>query len=349
MNENNISFSIVCPLYNKEKYIKDTIESVLSQTYVNWELIIIDDGSTDNSVSVVQNYLCKNIILLHRSHFSHKKGGSVSRNIGIKHAKGSYLLFLDADDVLSETCLEQRRKYIIKYPEFNFYIFDIIHFVEEISNIKENRFIYIFKKINYYLSNKSRLYFLKKFLKYDSQWSICNVIWQKETLFRLNGFNENFQRLQDPEIHTRALLDSEISFKFLKYTVKADVYVRSDQERSNSISPLETFFRVSSSITEFILQSQKQIIKSHKPEYLKYLNAYVLLFEQIYNGYYYRIKQTDFEKFVSTKNEFYSDISSLITNHTIRTVGMYRYLSKYPISRKLRIPAIYVYLYKIFL
>lgn len=342
-------FSIICPIYNKEKYIKETIESVISQTYDNWELLLVDDGSTDNSVSIVEGYKCDKIKLLYRSDFTQRKGGSVARNIGIKHAKGTFIMFLDADDVLSKNSLEQRSYYIYKYPEYNFYVFDIIHFLNNIDNVHENRFVYNFKRINYSLSSKSRLFFLRKFLKYDTQWSICNVIWKKETLLNLNGFSENFQRLQDVELHTRALLNFDIKFKFLKYKVKPDVYVRSDKDRSSSISTIETFMRVSTSITEYIKQNYFIINEINKQHLIKYLNAYILLFEQFYTGYYHKMNKNELELLSSTRNEFYEKISFLIDDRIVRVIGIYKSLSKFEILNKFRIPAIYVYLYKMFL
>lgn len=96
--------SIIIPLYNAEKYIPETIQSVLNQTYKNWELIIVDDGSTDNSANIVKSYIDEDT----RIKYYHKKNTGVSetRNQGIKLAKGDYIAFLDADDVWEKNNLE---------------------------------------------------------------------------------------------------------------------------------------------------------------------------------------------------------------------------------------------------
>lgn len=87
-------FSVIIPLYNKAAYIAETIQSVLDQTYSNFELIIIDDGSTDHSASVIQTFDDVRI-----SYFYQKNQGvSTARNYGISLAKGDYIAFLDADD-----------------------------------------------------------------------------------------------------------------------------------------------------------------------------------------------------------------------------------------------------------
>ena len=86
-----IKFSIIIPNYNKEYYIKETLESVLNQSYKNIEVIVVDDGSTDNSLNIIKNYDVK---LLH----TNRKRAGGARNIGIDNATGDYILFLDSDD-----------------------------------------------------------------------------------------------------------------------------------------------------------------------------------------------------------------------------------------------------------
>jgi len=87
-------FSVIIPLYNKEKYIQDTLKSVLNQQYQNFEIIIVDDGSTDNSLEQVKNISDYRIRI-----FSQKNlGPSKARNRGIKESKGDYIALLDADD-----------------------------------------------------------------------------------------------------------------------------------------------------------------------------------------------------------------------------------------------------------
>lgn len=97
--------SIIIPLYNTEKYIAETIQSVLEQTYTNWELIIIDDGSKDTSSEKVKAFLSDNRI----QYFYQNNGGvSLARNNGISKAKGEYIAFLDADDLWKNSNLEEK-------------------------------------------------------------------------------------------------------------------------------------------------------------------------------------------------------------------------------------------------
>ncbi len=94
MNKNDILFSIIIPTYNRANMISIAIESILAQTYTNWELIVVDDGSIDNTGEVVGRYDDKRI----RYFYKENEERSVARNFGIDRAKGDYLSFLDDDD-----------------------------------------------------------------------------------------------------------------------------------------------------------------------------------------------------------------------------------------------------------
>lgn len=95
--------SIIVPVYNVEKYVKDCLDSVLRQSFDEYEVICVDDGSTDNSYAVVREYARENsrIKLFHQEN----QGQSVARNVAMQYAKGEYLCFLDSDDMLVEDAL----------------------------------------------------------------------------------------------------------------------------------------------------------------------------------------------------------------------------------------------------
>lgn len=98
--------SIITPIYNGAKYVSETIESVLKQTYPHWEMIIVDDGSKDNSAEIIREYVTKDdrIQLVQQPN-----GGSASaRNNGIRRANGRYIALLDADDLWEPTFLESQ-------------------------------------------------------------------------------------------------------------------------------------------------------------------------------------------------------------------------------------------------
>lgn len=107
--------SIIIPLYNKENCIRDTLDSVLSQSYEDFEIVVVNDGSKDNSVAVVESMCDSRIRLINKEN----EGVSKTRNRGIKEAKGEWLLFLDADDTMENGCLQALIDLGQLYPQAN--------------------------------------------------------------------------------------------------------------------------------------------------------------------------------------------------------------------------------------
>lgn len=113
----NHYFSIVIPLYNKAEYIKRAIESITNQTYQNFEIIVVNDGSNDNSEKIVESICDNRIILVNQQN----QGVSAARNNGANKSKYGLLTFLDADDIWLDTFLEEANKLVNKYPDAGIY------------------------------------------------------------------------------------------------------------------------------------------------------------------------------------------------------------------------------------
>ena len=103
--------SIITPMYNSEKFIDATIQSVQSQTYQNWEMIIVDDASTDRSIEIVKKIM-SNEPRLHLKQLADNLGPAHTRNNGIKLSKGRFLAFLDSDDLWHKDKLEKHIKFM---------------------------------------------------------------------------------------------------------------------------------------------------------------------------------------------------------------------------------------------
>ena len=108
--ENKGLVSIVMPSYNSEKYIKDSIESVLKQTYPFWELLIVDDCSTDKTVEIIKGFKDERIRLFQNQVNS---GAALSRNWALREAKGKWIAFLDSDDLWLPTKLEEQLDFMV--------------------------------------------------------------------------------------------------------------------------------------------------------------------------------------------------------------------------------------------
>ena len=152
--------SVIMPLYNNEKYVIEAIKSVINQTYKNWELIIINDASTDNSENVVEKFLEEQVDPRIRFiNLEENKGVSFARNLGIKESKGEYISFLDSDDLWDAKFLELsyakiKENYKLVYTNF-YYLYDTNEIKKSYSNNidgylndfiikKKNRFEFMF-------------------------------------------------------------------------------------------------------------------------------------------------------------------------------------------------------------
>ncbi len=138
--------SIIMPNYNGARFLSESIESVLNQTYKNWELIFVDDCSTDNSLEMVMSYNDERIRVIKNQKNS---GAAITRNNAIKQAKGRWIAFLDSDDKWKEEKLEKQLKFMIE----NNYSFTFTHYQvvngqgEEITVFKPKKNEYDYKTI----------------------------------------------------------------------------------------------------------------------------------------------------------------------------------------------------------
>lgn len=132
---NNIRFSIIIPTYNRAAFLPRAIESVLSQTYTDWELIFVDDGSTDNTKDVVAQYSDSRIRYIYQDNAER----SAARNNGIAQANGDFVCFMDSDNYMKSDRLEKLSAFIAKERKIACY-FTGIEYFNELSgcgNIKD--------------------------------------------------------------------------------------------------------------------------------------------------------------------------------------------------------------------
>lgn len=213
--------SIISPNYNKGQYIEEMIQSVIQQSYNNWELLIVDDGSSDNSLDIINIYKESDPRIRVMRRERHPKGGSTCRNIGLKNALGDYIVFLDSDDLLAPCCLEQRVKQMNKNPSLDFGIFPIGTFVSTPGDSNREW------RPN---PNSNHLY---GFLSHNLPWHTSSPIWKKHILEAVGGFNEKYPRLQDIELHAKILL---LNPKYQIFTeAEVDMYYRIHAQRSQKI------------------------------------------------------------------------------------------------------------------
>jgi glycosyltransferase involved in cell wall biosynthesis len=216
--------SIVVPNFNRASIICETLDSVAKQSYSNWECIIVDDGSTDDSESVIRAYCEKDARFKYFSRNRIPKGAPTCRNIGLEKSCGEYVIFLDSDDLLASWCLEKRIQIIEQHSNNDLWVFPTVHFIftPEDSPFRWN---IMHKNIGD----------LARFIMHDNPWCVTGPIWRKEVISKLRGFDENALCWQDWELHIRMLINRYKYFKADDNMVDA-YYRKGHQDNNHSIS-----------------------------------------------------------------------------------------------------------------
>ena len=128
--------SVVIPVYNAESFISEMLDDLISQTYKEWEVILVDDGSSDNSTKICESYVSKdNRFSLYKRPKEIPKGGNSCRNYGMELARGKYIIWLDADDRIATYCLEQRVSFMEKNDLVDIAVFPAINLRDKHLNI----------------------------------------------------------------------------------------------------------------------------------------------------------------------------------------------------------------------
>lgn len=135
--------SIITPSYNSSSFVRDTVNSVLAQTYENWEMIIVDDCSKDNSIEIIKSFSDSRIKLIELK----KNGGAAeARNVALRRAKGKYIAFLDSDDLWMPHKLQNQLEFIKKKDAA--FIFSNYERISE-DGINHVNYVHVPKKIHY--------------------------------------------------------------------------------------------------------------------------------------------------------------------------------------------------------
>ncbi|GAB3317761.1 glycosyltransferase family 2 protein [Hymenobacter humi] len=192
--ENIPRVSVIIPSFNRFDLIPETIKSVQAQTITDWELLIVDDGSTDATREVVRSYaeLDSRIRFMERSH--QPKGPSSCRNIGIAAARAPYCIFLDSDDLLAPNCLIGRLAVAHAEPNIALHVFQMQFFYSQPGDTDR---LFMYADANDALGS---------ILLKGSPWGITCPLWQTNVCRNLNGFDEKLQSWEDWDLHIRAFV-----------------------------------------------------------------------------------------------------------------------------------------------
>ncbi|MDO6390233.1 glycosyltransferase family 2 protein [Pontibacter sp. BT731] len=329
MNSNS-KVSIVIPLYNREKLIIETIQSVQNQSYENFECIIIDDGSNDNSFAVVRDHLRDDARFIVLNRKSELKGACVCRNEGVDLATGDYIMFLDSDDLLGNKCLEGRINLINEHPNCDFIVKQTLIFD---GNSYEGL---------YYWSSLKHKDDLKAFI--ESEGWLINSTFFKTSFLKSFRFDENAESWQDVDFHVRILLNKPTYMKFS--SKEADVYVR----RSNEvrISNTNTNFKRIESRIKLYLKLEKIFANKNVSYYkfpfliyhFKYLEiaALTLSYKEFMDLYKLSLTSEVYSLSVATFYKKYLELQSFLNKYGLKAMCSILYRLKWVF-----VPKRYVY------
>lgn len=210
-----INVDIIMPVYNSEIYIKKTIDAVLNQTFQNWRLIIIDDGSVDCTKKILENYYKKiknkKKILILKNYVN--KGQAFSRNKGLKYSRSKFVSFLDSDDTWSKNKLKNQIKFMLN----NNYDFTYTDY----RAIKDNKIINI-KVPNFYDYSK---------FVHDTSIVTSSIILRRKIIKKINF--KNFRFLEDYYFKCQILKKKIIAIRFPGFYT--NYFVRNNSLQSNRL------------------------------------------------------------------------------------------------------------------
>lgn len=242
--------SIITPSFNRGNIVFETAHSIFNQTYTNWEWIIVDDGSTDNSLEVLNGFAEKDTRVKVFQRNREPKGACTCRNIGVEKSTGDYVIFLDTDDLLAPFCLEQRVKAASETPDYDFIIFPMLLFKHQPDDMR------LLWNIDKDEDDVTRL------LKGDPVCQGTGTLWKKNSFIRAGMWNAELKLWQDVELHLRSILKGFTYKKRLDLI--PDVYIRVSEvslSRTgyNSLPKLQSRMAVFTETTISITNSNKEL------------------------------------------------------------------------------------------
>ena len=266
--KNKPLISIIIPTFNRADLIGETLDSILAQTYQNWECIVVDDGSSDRTADVLKNYLDKDSrIQFHQRTEQHKPGGNGARNYGFELSNGDYIKWLDSDDLITPYLLEKEIN-AINENKIDICLSSWKYFDQQNSTYKErNQLVKMHPK-----NGIDLLYNMG--IKGDFSYPSCYLV--KKEIINISGpWNEFLRINQDGEFFTRVLINCSnlISLDYLGtlHRKDGDNKVSQDKTKLGMINRINSWILIESYIN--ITQNEKLI------QYLE--NTKIILYNEL--------------------------------------------------------------------
>ncbi|UAB74711.1 glycosyltransferase family A protein [Mesoflavibacter sp. SCSIO 43206] len=270
--------SIIIPTYNRAHLIGETLESVMAQTYVNWECIVIDDGSTDNTSEILKLYCEKdNRIQYHQRPEYHKPGGNGARNYGFELSRGEYVNWLDSDDFFSNDKLKEQIRQVNTFEDV-----DIVTCSWGKATAVND---FQIKKLNIYKDYKEGINLLRDYGVFKEYFVTHNFLVKRELVNKTGLWNERLLINQDGEFFARILIMSG------KIVFSKKAYVLYREPNSDNTSFFSNKLKAEQAIVSWELISGylKLVDKSYFKAYIRYSKENI--YKRIYSSYPSLIKE----------------------------------------------------------
>jgi len=247
MNKNTI-VSIIVPCYNYGRYVGETLDSLLAQTFLEWECLVVDDGSKDNSREVVQAYAKKDDRIKYI--YQENKGLPGARNTGIQAAQGLYIQFLDADDILESEKLKEQVSYFESHPEIDFVYSGLMYFTDGEPDKLRYSPDWINKPWTLQKSGKGKN--LLKDLIISSSIMPPMPLIKKSAIDRIGGFADHLKSCEDWEFWLRCA-NHNLIFHFLdKKNTRSLMRLHPSSMTKNRTIMLESMIEVREHINKMV-------------------------------------------------------------------------------------------------
>ncbi len=194
--------SILTPSFNREDVVAETLDSVLAQTWPQWEMLVVDDGSTDGTKQVVAEYAARDSRIRLFDRTWEPKGACSCRNEGVAMCGGDYVMFLDTDDLIDPWCLSQRVAEMERQPDLDFAIFPSLMFEKAPHDLG------LWWNIDKPVDELHRQFRL------DPIAQGTGVLWRKEAFQRVGMWDQNLRIWQDVDLFLRAYIQDYRYAKF---------------------------------------------------------------------------------------------------------------------------------------
>ena len=305
--EKNPQISVIIPIYNCEKYIKECLSSLIKQTFKNFEIICINDGSNDDTLKILKNFEAKDerINIFNQNN----SGAGIARNVGMKKSKGEYLIFLDSDDIFKKTMLEEL--YIkIKENESDVVICNS-------QNFEKKKWWKKYYKKNYLI--KDNIIKQKTFSSLDIEKDFFNLFiwWPWDKLFKrkyIENLGIEYQNLKSSEdlffVAVSVIAAKKISY-LDKILINHRIGIKNSVSNSRQKS-WDNFYYALKELKRFI--KEKGLYKRFKQDFINYVASFSIWQLENINGItfellYKKIKNEWWNEFKVTKygkNYFYN-------------------------------------------